>query len=170
MIVTSVLGVSALALLSPSSSRNTSEDATAIVAQDENGIRAMITAQTEAWNRGDAKAYSKFFHEDGSFTNIMGTTSFGRQGFESRHEELFATIYKGSNLKLTIKRLKFLRPDVALADIEAKLDGYSKLPPGIRTEPDGILRTRLQQVLIYENGMWGIAAFHNVDLKPLPPR
>ncbi len=159
MIVTSVLGVSALALLSPSSSRNTSEDATAIVAQDENGIRAMITAQTEAWNRGDAKAYSKFFHEDGSFTNIMGTTSFGRQGFESRHEELFATIYKGSNLKLTIKRLKFLRPDVALADIEAKLDGYSKLPPESARNPMGFCARDCSRFLFMRMACGGLPHF-----------
>lgn len=138
--------------------------------RDEEAIRDLISAQTTAWNRGDAAAFSSRFHQDGSFTNIMGVTVFGREAFEQRHADTFATIYKDSVLHLTIRRIQFVRPDMAIVDMDADVTGFSKLPPGLRTEPDGTLRTHLLQALVKESDGWWIAAFHNVDIKPLPVR
>ena len=39
---------------------------------DETTIRKIISDATEAWNRGDATAYSQHFQEEGGFTNVLG--------------------------------------------------------------------------------------------------
>lgn len=136
---------------------------------DESLIRALIDSETEAWNRGDAKTYAEHFRSDGSFTNVLGVTYYGKKDFEDRHAEIFQSIYRGSTAKMTIKRLHFARPDVAIVDIAAELSGFQKLPPGL-LNADGIVRASLLQVLIKEGEQWTIAAYHNVDVKPRPPR
>ena len=133
-------------------------------------IEALVAGLTDAWNRGDAKAFSARFAADGSFTNVLGIVAYGREVFELRHSEIFSTIYEGSVLQQSIGKLRFIRPDVAVVDVDAAVSGYRRLPPGVQAGSDGVLRAKLQLVLTRENDGWWIAAFHNVDVKPLPPR
>jgi len=139
-------------------------------ATDEIAIRKIVSDETEAWNRGDAKAYSQHFQENGGFTNVLGMVFYGHRDFEQRHAEIFSTIFRGSTLQQTIRKIRFIRRDVAVVDVDTEMTGYTKLPPGVHAGVDGILRTRLQQVLLKENGSWWIAAYHNVDVKPLPQK
>jgi hypothetical protein len=74
-----------------------------------------------------AHAFCTRCTEDISFTNIIGTSYYGRAAFEER----------------SIKRLCFIRADVATADVNTELRSYAKLPSGIHTGDDGVLRTRL---------------------------
>ncbi len=133
-------------------------------------IEALVAGLTEAWNRGDAKAYSARFAADGSFTNVLGIVAYGREIFELRHAEIFSTVYKGSVLQQSIGKLRFIRPDVAVVDVDAAVSGYRRLPPGVQVGSDGVLRAKLQLVLTRESDGWWISAYHNVDVKPLPPR
>jgi len=133
-------------------------------------IEALVAELTDAWNRGDASAFSARFAADGSFTNVLGIVAYGREIFELRHSEIFTTIYKGSTLRQSIGKLRFIRPDVAVVDVDAAVTGYLRLPPGVQAASDGSLRAKLQLVLTQEDGEWWIAAYHNVDVKPLPPR
>lgn len=66
---------------------------------DEAAIRELIDAMAVAWQRGDAHAY------------------IGREDFDRRHEEVVAAIFKGTTLSMQIRKLSFLRQDVAIADI-----------------------------------------------------
>jgi len=134
---------------------------------DESLIHALIDSEAQAWNRGDAKGYAEHFRPDGTFTNVLGDNYRGKEAFEERHAEIFRGIYHGSTVKMPIRRIYFVRPDVAIVDIDAQLSGFSKLPPGI-VAPDGIVRASLMQVLVKEHAQWTIAAYHNVDVKPRP--
>lgn len=132
----------------------------------ESHIRAILASQEQAWNAGDAAAYSVHFLEDGSFTNILGDVNYGRAIFERRHAEIFATIFKGSQLSMTIRRIAFPLPDTATVDCDTDMISYQRLPPGVKAAPDGVLHTRLLQVLVKIGDQWWIAAYHNVDVKP----
>jgi uncharacterized protein (TIGR02246 family) len=120
----------------------------------------------EAWARGDADAFASHFASDGTFTNILGLFFSGRQAFRDRHEAIFKTVFKGSTQALTLAKLRFIRSDVAIADIDATVRGYAALPAGVSAMPDGTLRTKLLLVLIKERGDWWITAFHNVPVDP----
>ena len=133
---------------------------------DKAAIEAIVETQRLAWNRGDAKAFSEAFMADGCFVNVFGALSYGREPFEAQHAKIFGTVYKGSSVNLPIRRMHFLRPDIAVVDIDAELITHKSPPPGLRTEADGVIRTRLQEVLVRENGEWMVASFHNVDIKP----
>ncbi len=137
-------------------------------ASDETAVRRLIDGLANAWNRGDARAYSERYQPDGTFTNVNGSLFVGREAFEQRHAEIFSGIYKDVRLSLTIKRLSFIRPDVALVDLDAALDAAASrvrmMPSGVQAGPDGVLHTSLQMVLVKESDGWWIASYHNVWL------
>jgi uncharacterized protein (TIGR02246 family) len=137
--------------------------------QDRAAIQTIVSDQQEAWNRGDAKAFSAHFARDGSFTNVVGMQTYGIAPFQKQHEYIFSTIYKGSHNEFTIGKLRFIRPDVAVADVDSVLSKTVSVPPGLARWPDGALHTKLQLVLSKENGAWQIDAFHNVAISPPQP-
>lgn len=140
--------------------------------QDRAAIQAIVQGQSDAWNRGDAKAFSAPFAEDGSFTNIVGMQTYGRAPFQAQHERIFSTIYKGSHNDLTLGRVKFIRPDVAIADVDGVLANMVSRPPDTPVFPDGTMHVKLQLVLSKQNGAWQIDSFHNVTVNPAaaPPK
>ena len=138
-------------------------------AADEAAIHAVVQGESDAWNRGDSAAFGARFAENGSFTNILGQQLYGRKAFVAQHEAIFTTIYKGSRNTLSVGKIIFVRPDVAVVDIDGALSGVARLPPGIQAGPDGALHVKLQQVMTKEKGEWWIASFHNVAVLPLPP-
>ncbi len=138
-------------------------------AADEQQIRAVVQSEGDAWNRGDAQAFAAHYAEDGSFTNVIGQQLYGRDAFIAQHARIFSTIYKGSHNTFVIGKIKFLRPDVAVVDIDGTLSGATRLPPGLKAGDDGAVHVKLQEVMTKEKGSWWIAAFHNVAVYPLPP-
>ncbi len=133
---------------------------------DKAAIQAIVHDEQDAWNRGDAKAFAAHFAADGSFTNVVGMQSYGVAPFLKQHERIFSTIYKGSHNDFTLGALRFIRPDVAIADVDSVLTNTVSAPPGILRGADGGIHTRLQLVLSKENGTWQIDAFHNVAVNP----
>jgi uncharacterized protein (TIGR02246 family) len=142
--------------------------------QDKAAIQKIVQEEQDAWNRGDAQAFAAHFAADGSFTNIVGMQTYGVEPFRKQHEAIFATIYKGSHNEFMLGRLRFIRPDVAVADVDSVLSKFATLIPGTPLGSDGAIHTRLQLVLSREQGVWQIDAFHNVVLNPAyasrPPR
>lgn len=134
-------------------------------AADVKRIREIITEQVAAWNAGDGKRFSASFAENGSFTNIRGSVFYGHRAFEDRHVEIFRTFFKGSKLAMSPTRIRFVRPDVAIVDLETHVSALSGAPPGVRLGEDGRLRTRLQQVFVKDRGEWRVESYHNVDVK-----
>jgi uncharacterized protein (TIGR02246 family) len=124
---------------------------------------ASDTAAIEAIVRGNP---SEHFAEDGSFTNIFGTVRYGREEFKQRHIEIAQTIFKGTSVRTSIAKLRFVRPDVAIVDISGEMTGFTKIPQGLPVGSDGILRFKLLEVLTKEKGEWWITEYHNVAVTP----
>ena len=134
-------------------------------ATDDAQIRAIVEEQVTAWNVGDAVAFSKSFAENGSFTNIRGTVFYGHKAFEDRHREIFTGFFKGSKLAMSITRIRFVRPDVAIVDLATELSELTGAPPGVKPNAAGRIVTRLQQVFVKDSGVWRVESYHNVDVK-----
>jgi uncharacterized protein (TIGR02246 family) len=129
---------------------------------DEAEIQQLMSELTAAWNRGDAEAYGARYLPDATFTNINGEFYVGRDEFDRRHAEVFRGAFKGTTLALAIRKLRFVRPDVAIVDVSTKVGGSALRPQGVQLGPDGELRSCLLMVLLKEAGAWSIAAYHNV--------
>jgi uncharacterized protein (TIGR02246 family) len=142
---------------------------------DRAAIEAVMREEDAAWTRGDASAFAARALPGIAFTNIIGMFSVGKPPFEAQHARIFSTIYKGSTLKQTVVQVSFVRPDVAIVDTLCELSGFHEVPSGVPTE-GGVLRTRLEQVMVRNDGQWWVASFHNVTVNPAaianmgPPR
>jgi uncharacterized protein (TIGR02246 family) len=121
-------------------------------------IQNVVNELAAAWNQGDAAAFAKRFQQDGTFTNVNGTSFVGHAAFEERHRAIFAGPLKGSVTTMTVRRAQLVRPDVALVDV----DCATKVGPA---DPIG---SKLLLVLTRDAGQWSIAAFHNTPVPAAP--
>ncbi len=137
-------------------------------AEDEATLRQMVDVQTAAWNGGDAAAWSKDFVPDADFINIVGTVFEGREQIEQRHAAIFATLFKGSQARVTVRRIAFLDADTAVVDTTHEVTAYAGLPPGVQATEPGLLRTQMRYVMKRSEGQWRIAFGQNTDVKPRP--
>ena len=133
-----------------------------MAAADEAAIRRLLADLCDAWSRGDAKAFSARYRDDGTFTNVFGTFHFGREEFEVRHAEVFRGFLKGTKIAMTARKLRFVRPDVAVADIDMSYSGFQTLPAGVQPMSDGLVHSALLMVLVKEGGGWWMSAYHNI--------
>lgn len=136
-------------------------------AQDEAAIRAVVRAVEAAWNAHDGKAFAAPFAADADYVVVNGTYLKGREAIERGHTQIFTTFYKESRNAATVKGVRFLRPDVAVAHIEWNME------PRPGADRARALNT---MVMTKEGGTWSIAAFHNTPVQqqggppPGPPR
>jgi hypothetical protein len=73
--------------------------------------------------------------------------------------------WRGTRLALKVRKVRVLKPDVALVEADAELSGWKKLPPGFIAGDDKIVRSRLLQVFQKDAGRWRVAASYEVDVK-----
>ena len=140
----------------------------AAVAQDadaEKAVRAIIAEQVVAWDAGDGIRYANHLAPDASFTNLFGMVMYGATAFAKRHAEILSTFYKGTTKKHSVRRIRFITPDVAIVDIDNEVHGVKAMPAGILVPSDGVVKTQLMEVFVRRDGQWWIEAYHNVDLK-----
>ena len=129
-------------------------------------IRAIVADQVVAWNAGDGQAYAEHVAPDVSFTNLFGMVMYGKADFVQRHSQILSTFYKGTTKHHTIRRIRFITPDVAVVDIDNEVRGVRSMPAGIVVPPAGIVKTQLMEVFVRRENRWWIEAYHNVDVKP----
>jgi hypothetical protein len=95
---------------------------------DEKKVIHIIQFRQYTWNQDGTSDYEQDCDNETSFTNIIGKPFFGRAFFEERHAYVFSPIFKGNTADMTIERIHFLTPGVAIMDIHAKLENYVAPP------------------------------------------
>jgi uncharacterized protein (TIGR02246 family) len=139
--------------------------------EDVKAIEAIVAGMDNAWNRGDAKAFSERFAAEGLFVNALGAIFEERRAFEERSAEVFRGFGRGTTSKGRIRKLRFIRPDVAIAAVVTETSGYTVLPATLIGTSGGVLRGETQLVVVREKGEWWIVGFHWATVLPsmLPP-
>ena len=115
-------------------------------------VDQLVGEITEAWSAGDARAYGARYSPDGTFTNTDGTVDLGRDEVVRTAEKAFQGVLAGTRLSLAVRKLRLIRPDVAVVDLDARVSGM----------PSGEVRISQLLVLVQEDGSWRITAQHNV--------
>src|SRR5579862_4992689 len=85
---------------------------------DAGAIKQLVADFTTAFNSHDARAVSMTFTEDAEFINIQAATSTGRSGIEQHLAPLFTGRLKTAHRDVTLRGIRFLRPDLATVDID----------------------------------------------------
>jgi uncharacterized protein (TIGR02246 family) len=124
---------------------------------DEESIRAVMPATTDAFSRHDAKAWVKYCTPDAQLVTVRGESMKGAAEIEKGLATIFQT--RGRNVTLDTREVavRFIRPDVALAHVTNELSGLIG-PEGQTLPPHRELSIR---VVVKDEGVWRITAFHN---------
>src|SRR5919107_941540 len=121
-------------------------------AADEAAMRESVKQMETGWNTKSGALFAKPFAEDADYVVIKGNYLKGRAAIESGHQRIFDTIYKDTNLTLTVKQIRFLRADVAVVHVEGHRTGPTK---------ELISEAILTLIMTREKQGWVIAAFQN---------
>jgi uncharacterized protein (TIGR02246 family) len=126
-------------------------------AADELAIREVIAAVESGWNAGDGDRFAASFAEDADYVIVDGRYIKGRQVIAQGHQGLFDSIYRDSHNVATVRGIRFISDDVAVAHVEWRLtfqqDEAVRKGQAITT-----------MVMLRANGMWRITAFQNTPV------
>lgn len=128
---------------------------------DEESIRAVMTATTDAFSGHDAKAWVKFCTPDAQLVTVRGESMKGIAEIVKGLTAIFQTRGRNVALKTRDVTVRFIRPDVALAHVTNELSGLIS-SEGQTLPPHQELSIR---VLVKDQGVWRITAFHNTILQ-----
>ena len=122
------------------------------------GLTGLIDTFVQGWNAGSGERLAGAFAADADFTNVMGLRAHGRDVIAQGHNEIFATVFRGTRLEAAISQIRYLRPDVAAVDVTLTVRGadgqpMAMLPAGQSSA--GLVATR-------EAGTWSIAVMRNM--------
>jgi uncharacterized protein (TIGR02246 family) len=122
---------------------------------DEAAIRENVKQLESGWNTKSGALYAKPFAEDADYVVINGMHIKGRGVIESTHQQIFDTIFKDTMVVITVKQIRFLRPDVAVVHVDGHREGPTK---------ELVQYARVTLVMTKEKAGWIIAAFQNTPI------
>ena len=132
-------------------------------AEDEAAIRENVKHMESGWNTKSGALFAKPFAEDADYVVINGMYVKGRAAIERAHQQIFDTIFKNTTVSLSVKQLRFLRPDVAVIHVT----GHKDAPENERELVSDAIVTL---VMTKDKEGWRIAAFQNTQVSAGPKR
>ena len=129
---------------------------------DLDAIRQVITETTAAFNLHDAKAFARYYTPDAWLVTVRGESMAGTAEIENELASIFESRAKSAKLETLDVSIRFIRPDVALAHVLNELSGL-KSPNGELLPAHRELSIR---VLVKNDGVWRVTAFHNTIVRP----
>ena len=130
--------------------------------EDEAAIRKVIVEMTDGFNNHDGKAAASMYAPDARFVSVRGDS---QAGIEKGLSAILTTRAKNAAQRTLDVTIRFIRSDVALANVTNELSGL--------VAPDGRALPAHQElslrVFVKDAGVWQIAAFHNTLVAPFSP-
>jgi uncharacterized protein (TIGR02246 family) len=130
--------------------------------EDEAAIRKVIAEMTDGFNNHDGKAAARMYTPDARFVSVRGDMMNGQAGIEKGLSVILSTRAKNATQRTMDVSVRFIRPDVALANVTNELSGL--------VAPDGqglpSHRELSLRVFVKDAGVWQITAFHNTLVAP----
>lgn len=121
---------------------------------DEGAIRRVIDDQTAAFNRHEVER--SLFTDDADFVNARGIWLQGADAIERGRQAQFKSVLKTASIRLLDVRVRFVRPDVAIAHATYEISGMIG-PDGVTMPPHQEIGLR---ILTKTRDRWLVTAFH----------
>lgn len=134
---------------------------TVVDSAEVDAIKALMVQTTEAFNRHDAKAWARFCTPDAQLVTVRGESLTGIAEIEKGLATIFQARARRATLETLDVSVRFIRPDVALAHVTNEMSGL--VSPDGQTLPSH--RELSIRVLVKDQGVWRITAFHNTMLQ-----
>jgi uncharacterized protein (TIGR02246 family) len=164
MIATSKVGMALILALVTSASFAGS--ATAAGSKDEDAVKARVAEFIDLFNKGDAKAMSAFWVEDGSIVNPAGVTGKGPAEIEKVLANDIATILKDTKMEMKVVQFRPVGKDAAWVELEHSVTG-AKGPDGKPMPP---MTFRVPTLMLKKGGKWMLAEARPYAYLPPPPK
>jgi uncharacterized protein (TIGR02246 family) len=130
--------------------------------QSVEAMSAIPLRMYEAWNRGDVAGFFADFAEDALFAELEGTIYRSRADMIAAHEELFATVLKGSRLvRGEVQFARIISPGVGVVNSRVGI-----LMPGEEEPPSTRFSMQLF-VTVWRNDRWLVVALENARILSL---
>ena len=123
---------------------------------DKEAIFNNAKAFVDAFEKGDAKAVAAFWAEDGDYVDLDGRHLQGRTTIEDAFKEFFKE-NKGLKLRIDVKSVRFVTPDVAIED------GTSSVIPPDSSPPS---QGSYTNVHVKKGGQWILQSVHEAPYTP----
>ena len=81
---------------------------------DRAEVEALMAAIERAWNAGDVESYARLYAGDANYVTRSGIPRKGRAAIRKGHAAAFRGALKGSELKIRLRRARFLEPRSAV--------------------------------------------------------
>jgi uncharacterized protein (TIGR02246 family) len=130
--------------------------------QDDAAIRKVIVEMTEGFNSHDGKAAARMYAPDARLVTVRGEMLIGQPAIEKGLSAILTTRAKAASHRTIDVAVRFIRPDVALANVTNELSGL--VAPDGRELPSH--RELSLRVFVKDAGVWQVAAFHNTMVAP----
>lgn len=127
---------------------------------DTAGVKAVIEAYMDAFNKHDPHAVAALFTEDGDFTNGRQVTAHTRKTIDEHLVPVYGGALKNSHRTYSLRSIRFVTPDVAVAATDYELAGTTG-PKGDELPPR---KGMLQWVIAKKNGKWLIDVLNESEL------
>jgi uncharacterized protein (TIGR02246 family) len=132
---------------------------------DSAAITKLFTDFNDAFNNHDAHAAAMLFIDDADFITIQAATTHGSAEIEKHLAPLFAGRLKTAHRDVSLRGIRFLRPDTATVDSDFEMSGLVG-PNGAAVPP---AKGLYDWIVMKQNGRWLIAVWHESNL-PAPPQ
>lgn len=126
--------------------------AQAVNAGEQQAIKDVITQFYQGWNTRDVEKMVSFYADDIDHVNAFGEWQTGKQVMKQALTQFLADRTKNIHKTITIEKIRFLKPDVAVAIVR-------------QISTVGNVGT---YILSKESGKWLVVNFANVPYKLQP--
>ena len=124
---------------------------------DERALHEMVYHLEAAWNAADGQSFAEAFAEDADFIHLLGGYYTGRTAIEAGHRMILGTIYKGSTVRYSVEKIRFIRSDIAIVSLRQYLQFYEGgAPSELEARPTIVAEKR--------DGKWQIVNLQNTRI------
>src|SRR5258707_15302522 len=124
-------------------------------------VTRLLEIIASGWNAASGTALASAFADEADFINIMGLHGRGRDVIARGHDEILATIFRGTRMTAVVDSVRFLRPDVATVEATLSLQNTDG-QPFTGPFPAPMPHTKAGYVATKDGDAWSIAVFRNM--------
>jgi uncharacterized protein (TIGR02246 family) len=129
---------------------------------DEEAIRRLPLAFSEAWAKHDGHALAQVMAEEGDFVSVGATWFHGRRDFETYHTRVLSGRFKNSTLTPLETAVSFLRPDLAIVRWSWSVETDKNTDGSPRPKRFGLMTMLAER----RDGKWLVIAAQNTNSAP----
>lgn len=130
-------------------------------AQDKEAVNKVVIAFQDDFNEGSFKNAPAYTTEDWEHINPLGGIDRGRDSVLKLVRAVHQTFLKGVTMELENMTIRFIAPNVAIADAVHKMTTYTT-PDGTKHENERHIKT---YVVVKQNGKWLLTHDHNTIIQ-----